>query len=79
MKGFEAIGFVSFVGMVLIISLLTTITNLTIIYKLKLFPEMQLMAFINQNVLFKGNVDLDRVLLSKNQINGNPTESVNHF
>ena len=70
MKGFEAIGFVSFVVVVLVISLLTTITNLILIYKLKLFPEMELMAFINENVLFKGNVDLDRILLSKNQING---------
>ena len=71
MKGFEAIGFVSFVVVVLIISLLTTITNVTLIYKLKLFPEMELMAFINENVLFKGDVDLDRIFLSKNQINGN--------
>ena len=70
MKGFEAIGFVSFVVLVLIISLLTTITNLTLIYKLKLFPEMEIMSFVNENVVFKGNIDLDQILLSKNQING---------
>ena len=70
MKGFEAIGFVSFVVLVLIISLLTTITNLTLIYKLKLFPEMEIMSFVNENVVFKGNIDLDEILLSKNQING---------
>lgn len=70
MKGLEAIGFVSFVVLILVISILTTITNLTIIYKLRLFPDMELMTFINENVLFHGDVDLDKVLLSKSQING---------
>ncbi|CAG2113075.1 unnamed protein product [Medioppia subpectinata] len=75
MKGLEAIGFVSFVILILVISILTTITNLIIIYKLKLFPDMELMTFINENVLFHGEVDLDRVLLSKSQINGISTIS----
>ena len=77
MRGIEAIGFVSFVVLVLIISLLTTITNLTLIYKLRLFPDMQLMTFVNENIIFKGDVDLDKVLLSKSQINGNVIIFVN--
>jgi len=75
MKGLEAVGFVSFVVLILVISILTTITNLIIIYKLKLFPDMELMTFINENVLFHGDVDLDKVLLSKSQINGISTIS----
>jgi len=74
-KGLEAIGFVSFVVLILVISILTTITNLTIIYKLRLFPDMEFMTFINENVLFHGDVDLDKVLLSKSQINGVSTIS----
>ena len=65
MKGLEAVGFVSFVVLILVISILTTITNLIIIYKLKLFPDMELMTFINENVLFHGDVDLDKVLLGR--------------
>ncbi|XP_054166122.1 beta-sarcoglycan-like [Oppia nitens] len=36
---------------------------------------MELMSFVNENVLFHGNVDLDKILLFKNQINGVSTIS----
>lgn len=71
MRGLEAIAFVTFILVVLIISILTTITNLAIIYKLKLIPNMELITFVNDNILFHGPVDLDKMYLYKNQIEGN--------
>ncbi|RWS18127.1 sarcoglycan-like protein [Leptotrombidium deliense] len=70
-RGFEAILFVSVVGIVFVISLLTTIASLTIIYKLRLFPSMESVTFTeNDEVLFHGDAQLNRIHLRKNRING---------
>lgn len=70
-SGTEAFIVVSLVIGLFLVSLVTTITCLFIIFKLQLFPGSELITFDSQNnVIFRTNIDLNKVHLNQNVIRG---------
>uniref|UniRef100_T1JQ35 Uncharacterized protein n=1 Tax=Tetranychus urticae TaxID=32264 RepID=T1JQ35_TETUR len=60
-KGLEALALVVIIGVLLMISALTSFTNFMIIYKLRLFPRMEMIAFSDDgHVIFNHEANLNR-------------------